>query len=104
MDQIIISRSIFKVGLVSVLLFASLFYSCGEQGKTPEYKSVPFEKMKTGASLANVKVEELVSETDTICGMNLKDGIADTIRIENKIYGFCSSGCKNKFQTITQRP
>ena len=104
MDQIKKYRFVLKHGWFAMLFCFTVFYSCGEKSKTPEYKSVPFEKMKAGATLENVSLEDLVSETDTICGMSLKNGVADTLQIDNKLYGFCSSGCKNKFQTITKRP
>lgn len=90
---------------IPAIVFCALFlYSCGENKNSPEYKSVPFEKMKSSRTLANINLEELVSLTDTICGMSLKDGVADTLYIESSLYGFCSSGCKSKFQSMTNKP
>lgn len=38
-----------------------------------------------------------VSSTDSICNMSIIKGAADTLHINGKIYGFCSSGCKDAF-------
>ncbi len=34
---------------------------------------------------------------DFVCGMPVKAGIADTANYNDKLYGFCSKGCKNEF-------
>ena len=78
--------------------------SCQSKKKEPEYKSVPFEKMSSSSVLQNVDPEDLESMNDTICGMSLKDGVADTLHVGSKIYGFCNSGCKRKFSSIINTP
>ncbi len=101
----IIEKCLLLVFALTVTLSGITFLtSCGESSRDPEYKSVPYEKMKSGNSLANINKEDLVSLTDTICGMSLNDGVADTLRINNSLYGFCSSGCKSKFQSMNKLP
>ena len=54
--------------------------------------------MQKSETQIKIDPSELVSDKDTICGMNLRDGIADTLHYQDKIYGFCSPGCKATFQ------
>lgn len=42
----------------------------------------------------NVSVD---NEFDPICEMKTTGHISDTIHYESKIYGFCSTGCKEEF-------
>jgi len=37
------------------------------------------------------------SKRDTICGMPLSAGVADTMHVNGKIYGFCATECKEEF-------
>ena len=40
----------------------------------------------------------LASASDPVCGMPLKKGeMADTAIYQDKVYGFCSDGCKGEF-------
>lgn len=43
----------------------------------------------------NVKV---VNEEDPICGMKTAQFLKDTLTYNKKIYGFCSSHCKETFK------
>lgn len=46
-----------------------------------------------------VKLSDLSSNKDYVCGMPLEEGgIADTASYEGKLYGFCASECKAEFQ------
>jgi YHS domain-containing protein len=48
--------------------------------------------------IINVKLSSLATNMDLVCQMPLKDGdIADTANYQNKVYGFCSSECKQNF-------
>jgi YHS domain-containing protein len=50
------------------------------------------------AETVNVKVSELSTPKDYVCGMNVEEGaIADTTTYEGKLYGFCSKECKAEF-------
>lgn len=37
------------------------------------------------------------SKKDTSCGMPLNAGLEDTVRLNGKVYGFCSQECKQDF-------
>ena len=74
-------------------------YACRESDKAPEYKYPPLDKMSSEQYLENIELKDLVSERDTICGMNLKEGIADTLHAGFELYGFCSRACKIKFES-----
>ena len=43
---------------------------------------------------------QFASERDTSCGMPLSAGLEDTVRVNDKIYGFCSKECKDEFVNI----
>ena len=43
------------------------------------------------------KTMQFGSNKDLICGMPLTGGVADTARYNGKVYGFCSTGCKDEF-------
>lgn len=54
------------------------------------------DKATTDAS--EIKVEDLVSNIDQVCHMDVsKVGIGDTTMHDNKMYGFCSTNCKESF-------
>ena len=38
-----------------------------------------------------------VNERDPICNMEVKGNLSDTALIDNKVWGFCSSACKEKY-------
>ena len=85
--------------IATFLIFVIVGTSCEPAARKPENKAVPVERMMQ-KSETQIKIDpsELVSDKDTICGMNLRDGIADTLHYQDKIYGFCSPGCKATFQ------
>lgn len=43
----------------------------------------------------NMKFE---NKKDFICGMQITAGVADTANYNGKVYGFCSTGCKEEFK------
>ncbi len=83
-----------------LLVSGFALYSCGDGKQSPEYKSAPFEAMRKSVSLEGIELSSLVSPSDTVCGMRLDKGVADTLHEGSLIYGFCSTGCKVKFQKI----
>ena len=45
----------------------------------------------------NIAISKLASRNDLFCGMPLSENsIEDTVMIDGKIYGFCSSECKDE--------
>jgi YHS domain-containing protein len=83
---------------LAVLFVVLILFSCQPKKKQPEYKTVPIAEMSSGTYLENIDLLSLVSLKDTICGMNLNSGVADTLKIGSDIYGFCNTGCKKKFK------
>jgi len=72
-----------------------IILSCGQQ---PEQKTAPaMEGQATTETGIKVDLASLASTDDPVCGMSLKDGIADTTTYEDKLYGFCSASCKEDF-------
>jgi YHS domain-containing protein len=75
--------------LAAVMAFMA---SCNNHGAKAE------EKTETGKKPIAVKVADLATNQDLICGMKLSDGeIGDTTLYQGKIYGFCSAECKAEF-------
>jgi len=52
------------------------------------------EQMVHEANGLDVEVD---NKFDPICGMEAAEHVSDTIHYEGKVYGFCSSGCKEEF-------
>lgn len=70
--------------VVSVIMLT--FTSC-------EFKQK--ENSMGGETLSHVEVD---NELDPVCNMHTKDNVRDTLTYQKKIYGFCSSNCKEEFQ------
>ncbi len=57
----------------------------------------------------DIPIASLAIKADPVCGMGLKAGeIGDTAIYEDKVYGFCGTGCKDEFvkaptQYLTQQ-
>jgi YHS domain-containing protein len=49
------------------------------------------------AETATFKKVQCDNEADLVCGMPLTSGVGDTAHYEDKVFGFCSRGCKDKF-------
>lgn len=86
----------------SCLIYSAgfLFFitACTQPAREPEHKPVPIERlMESNGQRIQIDPTLLVSLRDAICGMSLKDGISDTLTRNDKIYGFCSPGCKESF-------
>jgi len=81
---------------IGFLVIIASMSSCTPQKKEPEQKPIPVPT-EVSAVKINVDSSSLSSVNDTICGMPLSAGIADTATVNGKLYGFCSSGCKDSF-------
>jgi putative intracellular protease/amidase/YHS domain-containing protein len=44
------------------------------------------------------KTMKFENKKDFICGMPITAGVADTANYKGKVYGFCSTGCKDEFK------
>jgi YHS domain-containing protein len=71
--------------------------ACSSNQNQPEQKAVP-EKVAM-ANESGIKLNDgmLVSKNDTVCGMEVGNEPGDTATVDGKLYGFCSSGCKDSF-------
>ncbi len=83
-----------KIKITLFFICAVAFYSCGSN-----------ERYKTATNRSDSPNENrfvnihLASKYDTSCGMPLSAGLEDTLHYNNKVYGFCSQGCKEEFIT-----
>ncbi|MFN8286830.1 MAG: YHS domain-containing protein [Chitinophagales bacterium] len=84
-----------KKVLLIVVIACGLF-SCN-QG-SPETKKAETNSPAPEETKINVKLTQLSSDVDHVCGMSITDdGINDTASYDGKLYGFCSKECKDEF-------
>lgn len=84
-----------KITILAITILSIFSISCGEkkEHKELEVKTANDEVMHAAHNL-DVKVDNKI---DPICEMETKGHVSDTIHYEGKVYGFCSSGCKEEF-------
>lgn len=76
--------------LLATLICTVAFTGCNQAEKKPSGQTSP--------PAAPVKLADLTTDIDLVCGMTLEEGgIADTASYEGKVYGFCATGCKEAF-------
>jgi len=85
-----------KKAILLITLTATAIISCN-QNKEIEIKQAD-EQMVYQAKGLDVKVDNKI---DPVCEMDIDQHLSDTIHYAGKIYGFCSSGCK---ETFAQNP
>lgn len=54
-------------------------------------------KMEVVQEKPLVDISIVSNETDPVCNMPVKGNLSDTALIDNKVWGFCSSSCKEKY-------
>ncbi len=72
-----------------------MFPSCNH----PNFKN-PSREIISSADTTASKTKHnfnLVSNTDLVCGISIKEYCSDTSVYQKKTYGFCCSGCKYEF-------
>lgn len=74
-----------------------LLIACSNNKKNPEQLSVPEKVMMSNEVSIVLSEGMLFSHTDTVCGMDIGNEPADTLTYKGKLFGFCSSGCKDAF-------
>ena len=72
---------------------AILLTACNQQNKSTNNET-PAASHDAKEAFKNIKVD---NTNDLVCGMSLTAGIGDTAHYDGKVYGFCSTGCKDKF-------
>jgi YHS domain-containing protein len=82
-----------KTILFCLLSCAVLIIACNQQNKSTNNET-PAASHDEKEAFKNIKVD---NTNDLVCGMSLTAGIGDTAHYNGKVYGFCSTGCKDKF-------
>ena len=83
-----------KVMFYGVLAISLALGACNQKAAAPKAD----DKMATDSKTVKIKLSELASNKDPNCEMTVEEGsIADTATYQGKIYGFCSSECKEDF-------
>lgn len=78
--------------ILAITIFSMFSISCAEK-KEIEVKKAD-DKIMHAAHNLDVKVDNKI---DPICEMETVGHVSDTIHYGDKVYGFCSSGCKEEF-------
>jgi len=85
--KIYLMRTKFFIAATAIFFLASCTYT----SKTGMEEPAKAKKMVT--------LNDLSDKQDHVCGMELEEGhIGDTTLYNGKVYGFCATGCKDKFK------
>jgi hypothetical protein len=76
-------------------LLLTVLFSCTSKTQPEHLESPVTAESEKGAVEIDVKL--LASTKDTICGMDVSGAVNDTLKVDSKIYGFCSTQCKESF-------
>lgn len=76
-----------------------LLASCSQNNKEAEAQQVQQAAPETKKETAYLQIDTtlLASEKDPVCGMKIKNKVADTVTYDRQLYGFCGTGCKDAF-------
>ena len=91
-------RLTIKTIIPGTILFLALCTACKEIGQQATDQETA--SMKEADDSKKFEGIQFATLTDTICGMPLKAGIADTLVHDGKIYGFCATECKQEFAKV----
>ncbi|SMC50419.1 YHS domain-containing protein [Moheibacter sediminis] len=87
------------ITIITTAIIATSIFSCKEKQEQIEVKNADEHIMHASQNL-DVKVDNKI---DPICEMETAGHVSDTIHYDGKIYGFCSSGCKEEFSKNPQQ-
>ena len=87
-----------KIKLFSAVVLLATFFSC-----TSKKENSSDNSMKTDDGNLKIELSKFATTTDLVCGMDLKDGIGDTMTYKGKLYGFCSTDDKNTFKATPEK-
>lgn len=62
-----------------------------------ETKTEPQVKKAHHMAAEKQMVVEVTNEIDPVCGMKTSEHLSDTVHYHAKVFGFCSSLCKEEF-------
>ena len=83
-----------KIVLLAAMIFIAVV-SCKNENQNQNLEvKVADEHNHSATKKLDVKVD---NRLDPICEMETTGHLSDTIHYNGKIYGFCSSGCKEEF-------
>lgn len=81
-----------KYAIITATILAITLFSCEESKKEMEVKVA--EQHMNPMHKLQVKVDNAL---DPVCEMATADHLSDTIHYQGKVYGFCSTICKEEF-------
>ena len=80
-----------------ILVFSILLTACTSHSQKESTVESAKDTTSIEAPVNPYKDITFASTKDLNCGMPLSAGIGDTAHYKGKIYGFCSTECKNDF-------
>ena len=80
-----------------VLGSSILFTACGNNTATSTAIMDSASNVAAADSAVTYDISLVQNKKDPTCGMPVTAGISDTAHYENKVLGFCSTGCKEEF-------
>jgi YHS domain-containing protein len=84
-----------------IVLLLIVLFSCNSQQKDTIDHVHPSTDTAMTTHAANAEKlyqdVEFDSKYDLSCGMPLTAGLTDTVHYKGKVYGFCSTGCREDF-------
>ncbi len=87
-----------------LILALPIFFACNNKSNTDSSTKTDTTSTTSVTKEPECKVAMLTSDKDYVCGMTISDGgIADTAHYGGKVYGFCSSDCKDNFVKEPQK-
>jgi YHS domain-containing protein len=81
--------------LFGLLWCLVLLSSCSRQDLTSTKET---STASQGVTTIHINIR-LDNDRDLVCGMSLTSSVGDTAHYKDKVFGFCSKGCKDKFST-----
>jgi YHS domain-containing protein len=89
-----------SLGLMAVCGSVFLMACSNDSTNTKDTKSNSMDSTVTVAaedSVISYDISLVDNKKDPTCGMPVTAGISDTAHYDNKVLGFCSTGCKEEF-------
>ena len=86
-------KSFFAAAAITLVVTAC---NNGQTKEEPKPAKQDSTKMETELP-ATIDARIVDNMKDPACGMPVAAGINDTLRYDNKLYGFCSKECKEEF-------
>jgi YHS domain-containing protein len=102
-DILTLSKSLYMKTTIlkSTKLFAislSIFLmACGNNSATTTATMDSAATTTAQDSTVSYDISLVANKKDPTCGMPVTAGISDTAHYDNKVLGFCSTGCKEEF-------